>query len=155
MQYITIESSVKSTVVWSRWFRLFIGSFLVIYGLTFFSRGEDPASILYYSLGVVILIGGVLTLIYFVRGPYFRADNNELRFKLSLRDSEHTILWDSLQSIRFEKRNVYFHVADKGEWPVHFNCSKENFDAIKRVLRHHANASDIKVKEQEYINASA
>ena len=83
------------------------------------------------------------------------ANNNELKFKLSLRDSEHTISWDSLQSIRFEKRNVYFKVIDKGEWPVHFNCSKENFNAIKRALRHQANEYSIEVKEQEYINASS
>ncbi|MDW3192458.1 MAG: hypothetical protein R8G66_08835 [Cytophagales bacterium] len=155
MQYITIESPAKKTVVWSRGVRLFLGLFLVIYGFTYFTRGEDPASLLYYSLGVMALVGGTLTLFYYVKGPYLRVNSNELKFKLSLRDSEHTISWLSLQSIRFEKRNVYFEVIDKGEWPVHFNCSKDNFDAIKRALRHQANEYRIEVKEQEYINASS
>lgn len=155
MQYITIESTVKSAAIWSKWFRLFIGVFLIAYGFTYFTRGEDPAGILYYSLGVMALVGGTLTIFYFIKGPYLRVDQDTLKFKLSLRDTEHTIFWNSIDSIRFEKRKVFFQIIDEGEWPVHFNCSKDNFDAIKRVLRHHANEAQIEVKEQEYINASS
>lgn len=116
MQYITIDSSVKSVLLWNRWIRLFMSVFLLAYGIRYFYKAYEGAGTLYYSLGVMALVGGVLILFYFIRGPYLKVNGTGLKFKLSLRDTEHTILWRNLVGIRFENSIVYFQLFQGEFW---------------------------------------
>lgn len=147
MQYITIESSVKSTFFWRKWVRLLLGLILIALGFSYLSRAIEGDLILYYSLSVLGFVCGVLSLLQIYKGPFLKATDEELQFKATMKDAIHRVSWDQLMAIRFENRIVHFEM-DKGSWPVHFNCSKDNFKAIKRVLRHYADERNIRVVEQ-------
>lgn len=147
MQYITIESSVKSTFLWKKWVRLLLGLILFALGFSYLSRAIEGDLILYYSLSMLAFVCGVLSLMQIYKGPFLKATEEGLQFKSTMKDAIHRLSWDQLRAIRFENRIVHFEI-DKGTWPVHFNCSKENFSAIKRVLRHYAHERDIQVQEE-------
>ncbi len=148
MQYITIESSVKSTWLWKKWTRLLLGFILIAFGFSYLSRAIAGDLTLYYSLSVLAFVCGVLSLIQLYNGPFLKANGEELQFKVSMKDAIHRLSWDQLSAIRFDNRIIRFE-TDKGDWPVHFNCSKENFGAIKKVLRHYANQRHILIEEKE------
>ncbi len=149
MQYITIESSVRSAFIWSKWFRLILAIILLLFSISYFLRAYAADLLIYYSLSVMSLAGGVLVFINFFKGPFLIVNSDGLQFKVTLRDSVHKISWEQLQGIRIENKIVHFQMIE-GEWPVYFNCSKNNLVAIKRVLRHDANRRNIQIQEQEF-----
>ena len=149
MNYITVDAGLKTTFIYSRILRVILGGWLIYYGFDYFLLREVSFVIPSAIISLVAVSAGVALIYFSIKGPYLKVNEDNLQFKLHLRDKPHQMAWSEIKSLKFDDRRTHIELPI-GTYLAQFNCSKENFGAIKRALRHYGDKKGIAIYEQEY-----